>query len=86
MIVFCLSVVAEPTFSSRICSSGPLLYFLIICPFIMLLLLSTSFLCLYQKARKLSQLSLSAKKEKALWVGMRKTSLQKEAGEGDGDY
>ncbi|XP_029393797.1 immunoglobulin superfamily member 2 isoform X2 [Mus pahari] len=77
---------SEPMFFSRICSSGPLLYFLIVCPFIMLLLLSTSFLCLYRKARKLSQLSLSAKKEKALWVGMRKTSLQKEAGEEGGGY
>lgn len=76
---------SEPTFSSRICNSGPLLHFLVICPFIMLLLLFTSFLCLHWKARKLSQLSLSAKNEKALWVGMRKTSLQKEAGmDGEG--
>ncbi|XP_076789142.1 immunoglobulin superfamily member 2 isoform X1 [Arvicanthis niloticus] len=72
---------SEPTFSSRICSSGPLLHFLIVCPFIMLLLLFTSFFCLYWKARKLSQLSLSAKKEKALWVGMRRTSLRKDAAE-----
>ncbi|NP_001161378.1 immunoglobulin superfamily member 2 precursor [Mus musculus] len=77
---------SEPTVSSLICSSGPLLHFLIVCPFVMLLLLATSFLCLYRKARKLSQLSLSAKKEKALWVGMRKTSLQKEAGEESGHY
>lgn len=81
LIIFCVSLVAESTFSSRICSSGPLLYFLVICPFLMLLLLFTSCLCLYWKARKLSDLSLGAKKEKALWVGMRRTSLQKEAGE-----
>lgn len=72
---------SEPTFSSRICSSGPLLHFLVACPLVMLLLLFSSFLCLYWKARKLSQLSVSAKKEKALWVDMRRTSLQKDAGE-----
>lgn len=77
---------SESTFSSRICSSGPLLHFLVICPFLMLLLLFTSCLCLYWKARKLSDLSLSAKKEKALWVGMRRTSLQKEAGEEGESY
>ncbi|XP_052588173.1 immunoglobulin superfamily member 2 [Peromyscus californicus insignis] len=62
---------SESTFSSRICSSEPLLRFLIACPLIMLLLLLISLLCLYWKARKLSQLSLSAQKEKALWVDMK---------------
>uniref|UniRef100_A0A8C8TCA8 Immunoglobulin superfamily member 2 n=1 Tax=Peromyscus maniculatus bairdii TaxID=230844 RepID=A0A8C8TCA8_PERMB len=62
---------SESTFSSRICSSEPLLHFLIACPLIMLLLLLISLLCLYWKARKLSQLSLSAQKEKALWVDMK---------------
>ncbi|XP_052035596.1 immunoglobulin superfamily member 2 isoform X2 [Apodemus sylvaticus] len=77
---------SEATFSSRICSSRPLLHFLVACPLILLLLLFSSFLCLYWKARKLSQLSVTAKKEKALWVGMRRTSLQKEAGEEDEGY
>ncbi|KAL1772332.1 immunoglobulin superfamily member 2 [Sigmodon hispidus] len=63
---------SESTFSSRICSSVPLLHFLIACPLIMLLLLVLSLLCLYWKARKLSQLSLSAQKEKALWVDMKR--------------
>ncbi|CAH6929227.1 Cd101 [Phodopus roborovskii] len=74
---------SESTFSSRICSSEPLLHFLIVCPFIMLLLLLTSLLCLYWKSRKLSQLSLSAQKEKALCVDMKVatgdwTSVRKE--------
>lgn len=68
----CSSFVAESTFSSRICSSEPFLYFLIVCPFLMLLLLLASLLCLCWKARKLSQLSLSAQKEKALWVDMKR--------------
>ncbi|XP_051021744.1 immunoglobulin superfamily member 2 [Acomys russatus] len=76
---------AEPTFLSRICSSEPLLHFLVVCPFIVLSLLLIPLLCLYWKARKLSQLSLSAKKEKALWVDMESTTgdwttLRKEVG------
>lgn len=65
---------SEPTFPSRICSSEPLLYFLVVCPFLVLLLLLLSLLCLYRKARKLSRLSLHAKKEEALWVGMKGTT------------
>nr|XP_048298149.1 immunoglobulin superfamily member 2 [Myodes glareolus] len=63
---------SESTFSSRICSSEPFLYFLIVCPFLMLLFLLASLLCLCWKARKLSQLSLSTQKEKALWVDMKR--------------
>ncbi|XP_013372018.1 PREDICTED: immunoglobulin superfamily member 2 isoform X2 [Chinchilla lanigera] len=62
---------SEPTFPARICSSAPLLYFLVVCPIVMFGLLLISLLCLYQKARKLSRESLSAQKEKALWVGMK---------------
>uniref|UniRef100_A0A8D2AJD4 Immunoglobulin superfamily member 2 n=1 Tax=Sciurus vulgaris TaxID=55149 RepID=A0A8D2AJD4_SCIVU len=62
---------SEPTFPSRICSSAPLLYFLVICPLVMLILLLISFLCLYWKARKLSRLSLRAQKDKSLWVGLK---------------
>ncbi|XP_005076721.1 immunoglobulin superfamily member 2 isoform X1 [Mesocricetus auratus] len=62
---------SEPTFSSRICSSERFLHFLIVCPFIMLLLLLASLLCLYWKARKLSQLSLGAQKERALCMDMK---------------
>lgn len=67
---FC-SFVAEPTFPARICSSLPLLYFLIVCPIVLFGLLLISLLCLYQKARKLSRESQSTQKEKALWVGMK---------------
>lgn len=63
---------SEATLSSRICSSEAFLHFLIVCPFLMLLLLLASLLCLCWKARKLSQLSLSAQKEKALWVDMKR--------------
>ncbi|KAH0518386.1 Immunoglobulin superfamily member 2 [Microtus ochrogaster] len=63
---------SESTLSSRICSSEAFLHFLIVCPFLMLMLLFTSLLCLCWKARKLSQLSLSAQKEKALWVDMKR--------------
>nr|XP_006213769.1 immunoglobulin superfamily member 2 isoform X1 [Vicugna pacos]XP_031536402.1 immunoglobulin superfamily member 2 isoform X1 [Vicugna pacos] len=62
---------SEPTLPSRICSSAPLLYFLVICPFVMLFLLLISLLCLCWKSRKLSTLSLNAQKEKALWVGLK---------------
>lgn len=85
LIIFCFSFVAESTFSSRICSSEHLIHFLIVCPVIMLLLLLTSLLCLYWKARKLSQLSLRAQKEKALCVDMKRatgdwTTVRKEDG------
>ncbi|XP_063480738.1 immunoglobulin superfamily member 2 isoform X3 [Symphalangus syndactylus] len=62
---------SEPTLPSRICSSAPLLYFLFICPFVLLLLLLISLLCLYWKARKLSTLHSSTQKEKALWVDLK---------------
>lgn len=64
---------SEPTFPSRICSSAPLLYFLIICPCIMFILLLISLLCLYWKTRKLSTLSLNTRREKALWVDLKGT-------------
>lgn len=62
---------SEPTFPSRICSSAPLLYFLVICPLVIFVLLLISLLCLYWKARKLSRLSLRAEKDKSLWVGLK---------------
>ncbi|XP_057552505.1 immunoglobulin superfamily member 2 [Hippopotamus amphibius kiboko] len=62
---------SEPTFPSRICSSAPLLYFLVICPFVTLIPLLISLLCLYRKARKLSTLSLNVQKEKALWMDLK---------------
>nr|XP_011735226.1 immunoglobulin superfamily member 2 [Macaca nemestrina] len=62
---------SEPTFPSRICSSVPLLYFLVICPFVLLLLLLISLLCLYWKARKLSTLRSNTRKEKSLWVDLK---------------
>ncbi|KAG8517594.1 Immunoglobulin superfamily member 2 [Galemys pyrenaicus] len=65
---------SEPTLPSRICSSEPLLYFLLVLPLLMLIPLLVSVLCLYRKNRKLSMLSFSAKKEKALWVDMRRTA------------
>ncbi|XP_058158966.1 immunoglobulin superfamily member 2 [Dasypus novemcinctus] len=67
---------SEPTFPSRICSSTPLLYFLFICPFVMLLLLLVSLLCLAWKVRKLSRLRLEAQKEKALWVDLRQAGCR----------
>ncbi|XP_025728305.1 immunoglobulin superfamily member 2 isoform X1 [Callorhinus ursinus] len=62
---------SEPTFPSRICSSTSLLYFLLVLPCILLILLSISLLCWYHKARKLSALSLTAQNEKALWVNLK---------------
>ncbi|XP_062962911.1 immunoglobulin superfamily member 2 isoform X1 [Cynocephalus volans] len=59
---------SEPTFPSRICSSAPLLYFLLTCPFVLFILLLISLLCLFWKTRRLSTLSFNAQKEKALWV------------------
>ncbi|XP_066124272.1 immunoglobulin superfamily member 2 isoform X1 [Saccopteryx bilineata] len=59
---------SEPTFPSRICSSASFIYFLFICPFVVLLLLLASTLCLYWKARTLSALRRTSQKEKALWV------------------
>ncbi|XP_076975883.1 immunoglobulin superfamily member 2 [Tamandua tetradactyla] len=78
---------SEPTFPSRICSSVPLLYFLFICPFVMLILLFISLLCLFWKARKLQTLSLNARKEKDLWVDMKELGdgISKRSGEEDGD-
>lgn len=61
----------ESTFPSRICSSAPLVYFLFICPFVILLFLLISLLCLYCKAKKLSALSLSVQKEQSLWVNLK---------------
>ncbi|XP_004854182.1 immunoglobulin superfamily member 2 [Heterocephalus glaber] len=63
---------AEPTFQERICSSAPLLYFLVVCPIVLFGLLLILLLCLYQKARKLSRQSLRAQKERSLWVGMKR--------------
>ncbi|KAM6167579.1 LOW QUALITY PROTEIN: immunoglobulin superfamily member 2 [Erethizon dorsatum] len=63
---------SEPRFPARICSSAPLLYFLVVCPIVMFGLLLISLLCLYQKARKLSRESLRTQKEKAFWVGMKR--------------
>ncbi|XP_003933570.2 immunoglobulin superfamily member 2 isoform X1 [Saimiri boliviensis] len=62
---------SEPTLPSRICSSAPLLYFLFICPLVLLLLLLISLLCLYWKARQLSTLRSNTRKEKALWVDLK---------------
>ena len=61
----------EPNFPSRICSSAPLVYFLFICPFVILVFLLMSLLCLYWKAKKLSALSLSMQKEQSLWVNLK---------------
>ncbi|KAF6074122.1 CD101 molecule [Phyllostomus discolor] len=61
---------SEPTFPSRICSSTSFIYFLLVCPFILLILLLASALCLYWKTRKLSALRLASQKQKALWVNM----------------
>ncbi|XP_060057800.1 immunoglobulin superfamily member 2 [Erinaceus europaeus] len=61
---------AEPTFPSRICSSASLLYFLVICPLVLFVLLLISLLCLAWKARRLSMLSQNAQKKEALWVPM----------------
>nr|XP_012617280.1 immunoglobulin superfamily member 2 [Microcebus murinus] len=67
---------SEPSFPSRICSSVPLLYFLFIYPFVLLFLLLLSLLCLYRKARELSALRFSARKENSFWMDL------KEAGGG----
>nr|XP_035108471.2 immunoglobulin superfamily member 2 [Callithrix jacchus] len=79
---------SEPTLPSRICSSAPLLYFLFICPFVLLLLLLISLLFLYWKARKLSTLRSSTRKEKALWVDLNEaggmTTNRREDEEEDG--
>ncbi|ELV14146.1 Immunoglobulin superfamily member 2 [Tupaia chinensis] len=73
---------SESTFLSWIRSSAPFLYFLCICPFIMLILLLISLLCLYWKARKLSTLSFNAQKDKDLWVDLKRaggrTTLRRE--------
>uniref|UniRef100_A0A5F9D3E5 Immunoglobulin superfamily member 2 n=1 Tax=Oryctolagus cuniculus TaxID=9986 RepID=A0A5F9D3E5_RABIT len=61
---------SEPTFSSRICSSVPLVYFLFICPFVLCGLLLLALLCVYQKARKVATLGSKAQKEKALWLDL----------------
>ncbi|XP_037355723.1 immunoglobulin superfamily member 2 [Talpa occidentalis] len=65
---------SESTIPSRICSSEPLLYFLLIFPFIIFILLLISLLSLYRMARKLSTLNINARKEKALWVDMKRTA------------
>lgn len=77
---------SEPTFPSRICSSASLLYFLLICPLVLFILLLVSLLCLYWKAKKLSRLSLNARKENAFWMdlkgaGDRPTSRREEEDE-----
>ncbi|XP_012585518.1 PREDICTED: immunoglobulin superfamily member 2 isoform X2 [Condylura cristata] len=64
---------AESTLPSRICSSEPLLYFLLILPFILLILLLASLVYLYWKIRRLATLSCSAQKEQVLWVDMKRT-------------
>uniref|UniRef100_G3X152 CD101 molecule n=1 Tax=Sarcophilus harrisii TaxID=9305 RepID=G3X152_SARHA len=65
---------SEPTFSSRICSSSLLLYFLVIYPFIILLPLLISTFYLHRKAKKVSLQRSKAAKEKALWVDLMETS------------
>uniref|UniRef100_A0A8C3VRL3 Immunoglobulin superfamily member 2 n=1 Tax=Catagonus wagneri TaxID=51154 RepID=A0A8C3VRL3_9CETA len=62
---------SEPTLPSRICSSAPLLYFLLALPFAILILLVLSLLRLYRAAKEASALRLSAQKEKALWVDLK---------------
>lgn len=62
---------SEPTFPSRVCSSTSLLYFLCACPCVLFILLLISLLCVHQKARKLSALSLKAQQEKSLWVSLK---------------
>ncbi|XP_008831229.1 immunoglobulin superfamily member 2 [Nannospalax galili] len=81
---------SELTFSSRICSSAFLVHFLVVCPFLVLLLLLIPLLCLYWKVRKLSRLSYS-QKEKVLWVDMKETTrglttVGTEAGEEEEGY
>ncbi|KAM7054920.1 immunoglobulin superfamily member 2 isoform 1-T1 [Molossus nigricans] len=61
---------SEPTFPSRICSSASLIYFLFICPFVVLILLIL-ILCLSWKARKSSALRLPSQREKTLWVDLK---------------
>ncbi|XP_004714922.1 immunoglobulin superfamily member 2 isoform X2 [Echinops telfairi] len=76
---------SEPTFPSRICSSPSLLYFLVICPLLLLALLLASLLCLHWKTKRLATLRFEASQEKALWVGMKrvgdKTSCKSEEDE-----
>ncbi|KAM6219882.1 immunoglobulin superfamily member 2 [Rhynchocyon petersi] len=62
---------SELPFPSRICSSAPLLYFLVTCPIILFLLLLAALLCLYWKARQLARLDFKAREEKALWVDLK---------------
>ncbi|XP_020858403.1 immunoglobulin superfamily member 2 [Phascolarctos cinereus] len=62
---------SEPTFSSRICSSSLLLYFLVIYPFIIFIPLLIFTCCLQRKAKKLSLQSSKAQKREALWVSLK---------------
>ncbi|XP_075396441.1 immunoglobulin superfamily member 2 isoform X2 [Tenrec ecaudatus] len=63
---------SEPTFPSRICSSAPLLYFLVICPLVLLALLLASLLCLHWKSKRLAMLRFKASQDKALWVDLKR--------------
>ncbi|XP_008051026.1 immunoglobulin superfamily member 2 [Carlito syrichta] len=74
---------SESTFPSRICSSTPLLYFLVVCPLALLGLLLVSLGCVSWKARKLSRLRSDTRKEKALWVDLKGAGGKTAAGEED---
>ncbi|XP_072500571.1 immunoglobulin superfamily member 2 [Notamacropus eugenii] len=62
---------SESTFSSRICSSSLLLYFLVIYPFVIFILLLIFTCYLYRKAKKLSLQSSKARQREALWVDLK---------------
>ncbi|XP_068945378.1 immunoglobulin superfamily member 2 [Petaurus breviceps papuanus] len=62
---------SEPTFSSRICSSSLLLYFLVIYPFVIFIPLLIFTCCLHRKAKKVSLQSSKARQGDALWVDLK---------------
>ncbi|XP_053448721.1 immunoglobulin superfamily member 2 [Nycticebus coucang] len=60
---------SEPSLPSRICSSAPAaIYFLLICPLVLLALLLLSLLGLCWQARKLSALRLQLSTDRPTWV------------------
>lgn len=61
-----LPFVVEATVLSKICSSAPLFYFLLLCPVITFLLISA--LCTYWKAKQLPSLPESTQKDEPLGV------------------
>ncbi|XP_036624077.1 immunoglobulin superfamily member 2 [Trichosurus vulpecula] len=63
---------SEPTFSSRICSSSFLLYFLVIYPFVIFIPLLIFTCCLHRKAKKMSLQSSKERQGEALWVGLKR--------------